>query len=364
MHLYVGWRVATLPWVARHIPRLAVALVFLVLALGYFLARTLVGFGATRAARLTEIVGSDWVGVLFLTCVALLAADLVTGFGRFLPGIAPQLRTWALAAAAALSLIAFVQAARAPLVHDYEIKLPGLPAASDGTVVVLVSDLHLGSMLDQHWLQARIAQIQALHPDVVILAGDIVEGHRESAAQFVPVLRTLSAPLGVWAVNGNHETYFREGHGEPMLEKAGIRLLQDRWAEVRPGLVLAGVDDLTSRRRRIGHYTEFIDRALAQRPPGAATIFISHTPWGAEQAAADGAGLMLSGHTHNGQIWPFNYYVRLVYPRITGRYDVNGMPLIVTRGMGTWGPRMRLWSRSEIVRITLRAVTSPVTSRQ
>ncbi len=210
-------------------------------------------------------------------------------------------------------------------------------------------------MLDEKWATARIAQIEQLRPDMIVLAGDIVEGHDEPSQQWVPVLRQLSAPLGVWAVNGNHEGYGRDGSGGDLLAHSGIHVLRDEWAEAAPGLIVAGVDDLTSRQRRTGHYTEFIDEALSTRPVGATTIFISHTPWNPEKASVSGVRLMLAGHTHNGQIWPFNYVVGRIYPFIAGRYDVNGMPLIVCRGTGTWGPRMRLWQRGEIVKVTLRA---------
>jgi uncharacterized protein len=132
--------------------------------------------------------------------------------------------------------------------------------------------------------------------------------------------------------------------------------LHGRWIEVRPGLIIAGVDDLTSRRRH-GQTGNFIEQALAGRPAGVATILISHTPWDAETAAKSGVGLMLSSHTHDGQIWPFNYLVRLTHPLLAGRYELNGMPIIVCRGTGTWGPRMRLWLRGEIVRVTLRGRT-------
>jgi len=84
------------------------------------------------------------------------------------------------------------------------------------------------------------------------------------------------------------------------------------------------------------------------------TVLLSHTPWQAEKAANFGASLMLSGHTHGGQIWPFGYLVRRVYPLLGGRYEVAGMPVIVCRGTGTWGPRMRLWRPGEILRVTLR----------
>ena len=97
-----------------------------------------------------------------------------------------------------------------------------------------------------------------------------------------------------------------------------------------------------------------VERALGGRPHGA-TILLSHTPWQAEAAAKAGAGLMLAAHTHGGQIWPFNYVSATRYPLQAGWYVVDGMPVIVSRGTGTWGPRMRLWRPSEILRVTLRA---------
>ena len=96
-----------------------------------------------------------------------------------------------------------------------------------------------------------------------------------------------------------------------------------------------------------------IAQALEGRPPGA-TILLSHTPWQAERIAGAGVGLMLSGHTHGGQIWPFGYLVRSRYPLLEGRYEVDRMPVLVSRGTGTWGPRMRLWRAGEILRVTLR----------
>ena len=120
-----------------------------------------------------------------------------------------------------------------------------------------------------------------------------------------------------------------------------------------PGLVLAGVDDLSAR-RQFGGDGHPVDRTLAHRPAGT-TIFLSHSPWQVERAAEFGVDLMLSGHTHAGQIWPFTYVVRLMYPYVVGRYEVNGMTLLVSRGTGLWGPPMRLFRPGEITAITLRA---------
>jgi len=116
-------------------------------------------------------------------------------------------------------------------------------------------------------------------------------------------------------------------------------------------LVLAGVNDLTNHRRRC-HDGDPLAEALTTRPSGA-TILLSHAPWQTDAAARAGVGLMLSGHTHGGHIWPFGYLVRLAYPYIAGRYDIQGMTMIVSRGTGTWGPRMRLWHRGEIVKVVL-----------
>ncbi|MGD8882151.1 MAG: metallophosphoesterase, partial [Desulfobacterales bacterium] len=142
-----------------------------------------------------------------------------------------------------------------------------------------------------------------------------------------------------------------------LIDAAGFRLLRNRWVEVRPGFILAGVDDLTSK-YRAGQGGDFISSALADRPPGV-TVLLSHTPWQADRAADAGASLMLSGHTHGGQIWPFGYLVRRVYPLLGGRYEVGGMSVIVCRGTGTWGPRMRLWRPGEILRVTLRSHRPP-----
>ena len=138
-----------------------------------------------------------------------------------------------------------------------------------------------------------------------------------------------------------------------LFQEAGFNVLRDRWAEAAPGLVIAGVDDLTAR-RQFKLDGRPVEQALTNRPAGA-VILLSHTPWAADVAAQRGAGLMLSGHTHDGQLWPFRYLVRLRYPLMGGRYEVGGMSVIVCRGTGTWGPRMRLWQPAEIVRIRLRS---------
>jgi predicted MPP superfamily phosphohydrolase len=295
-----------------------------------------------------------WLVGMFLTAVCLLAVDIATGFGFFFAKAAPKIRGLALVAGAALSLIALVQGSRAPVVDDFEIRLNGLPAALDGTVVVAMSDLHLGTLLDGEWLRARAAQVGELKPDLVVLLGDIFEGHGEPNPEWLSLLGAIPAKLGIWAVSGNHE--FHGGNGNGILaDGSGVKVLRNRWAEVAPGLVLAGVEDGNGGQNP-GEGGPSAARALAGRPAGAA-ILLNHYPTQADIAVQAGAGLMLSGHTHGGQVWPFGYLTGLRFPLLDGLYDVDGMKVLVCRGTGTWGPRMRLWKPSQILRITLRSPT-------
>ncbi len=354
LHLYVFWRAASIPLVTRHIPVWGVIVSgFLLWSL--FVAGRVFGHGRTgNAAYWLELVGMNWMAVLFLVSVCLLFADALTGFGFFMPGVAPRVRAWALSAGLVLSALAMVQGLRPPEITGLEVVLPGLPPERDGIVAIALSDLHLGSLLDETWADARVSEALTERPDLVFLLGDLFEGHGESVQGFLPALSRLGdAPLGVWVVPGNHEYFGRSPSTLTLVERAGFRLLRNQSAEALPGLVIAGVEDLTYLSRR-GQNLDPVTRALAGRPAGA-TILLSHTPWEAEKAASAGVGLMLSGHTHGGQIWPFGYLVRRAYPLFAGRYDVGGMTVVVGRGTGTWGPRMRLWKRGEILRITLRS---------
>lgn len=353
MHVYVFWRAASVPFVKERIPRKVLVGAGVLLWVVVVIARLHGRDGATAAAMTFEWIGMTWLGVLFLTFVSLLAMDLLTGFGVLLPRRAPILRGWALVAGGLLSAVAIVQGSRPPIVEEFEVRLPGLSESMDGTVLVAMSDLHLGSILDEGWLRARVTQVQGLRPDLVVLLGDIFEGHGPPQPGMFSGLGSLSAPMGVWAVPGNHESHGGGENAMLRIEEAGIRVLRNRWVEVRPGLVLAGVEDLTAG-RRAGNGDDTIARAFAGRPPGTG-ILLSHTPWQAERAAVAGAGLMLSGHTHGGQIWPFGYLTRIYYPLFDGEYDVDGMKVIVSRGTGTWGTRMRLWRPAQILRIRLRA---------
>ena len=351
MHTYVFWRACSVPFLKRHIP----AIVFIgagIVLWAVFFFGLVYGYGRTGAlAKTFEFLGMSWMAVVFIAFFLLLITDLVTGFGFFLPRLAPSLRGITLAVVGILTVIALVQGMRAPVIKNYEVHLSDLPREMEGTIIAVLSDLHLSSLLDERWLEKRIDQVQALKPDMVVLLGDIFEGRLESHRKLLPVLRRIAAPLGIYAVLGNHEFYSGTERNISLFNEAGIPVLRNSWIEVRQGFVLAGVDN-ASGFRRSNDNTDSILKATADLPPGAA-ILLSHQPVHADKVVKAGIDLMLSGHTHGGQFWPFSYFVKRMYPLFAGRYEVSGMTVIVSRGTGTWGPRMRLWHPGEIIRLTL-----------
>ncbi len=351
-HLYVFWRIGSIPFVHKHFParaRVCVGLsLWLLLASARYLGHGREGWIWTTL----ELVGMSWLGVLFLLVYCLLEVDFLTCFGLLFSRWAAILRGVALLAGIALSLAALVQGFRPPIVERYEVRIENLSDELNGLKIAAASDMHIGASLDERWLSDRVDQMLALKPDLVVLIGDIVEGHGRPFHLIQPQLERLSAPMGVFAVLGNHEFHGGENASPKLFHSAGISLLRDQWMEVRPGLVMAGVDDPRAERWIKKEYDP-LDRSLANLPAGA-VILLSHRPGDVEKAAAAGVDLMLCGHTHGGQIWPFDYLTGLFHPFLEGRYEVEDMPLIVSRGAGTWGPRMRLFERGEIVLITLR----------
>ena len=196
MHVYVFWRAASVPFIDRHLSR-KILIVTGVMAWAIFFFGRIIGHGGTGApAGVLEFLGMNWMGALFLIFTSLLFIDLATFFGILMPRISPVLRGSALLVGLLLSGFALIQGLRPPVVEIYEVSLPGLPKDMDGTVLVALSDMHLGSQLGERWLAARIAQVKAQRPDLVVLLGDIFEGHGPPEEHLIAIFKQLSPPRG------------------------------------------------------------------------------------------------------------------------------------------------------------------------
>ncbi|MCU0235607.1 MAG: metallophosphoesterase [Acidobacteria bacterium] len=347
MLAYALWRASSLPGL-RKIPRRSYLAGAIVLVLMLVVGRQLGHDGSGPWAAVMEFISMNLIGASFLIFVCLFPADLALGFGLFFPRRAAGIRSLAILAGCLLALLALFQGLRPPQVVRYEVFLPGLPPELDGTRLAAISDLHLGTLIGPGWLQARVSQVQDLKPDMILVLGDVFEGHGAAPDAFIPGLRRLSAPLGVWAVDGNHGRREWRSLAPGPVGQDIVRTLRDEMAQPAPGLFLAG-------RRYLSRHER--ERSMPEWNPGkapGAMILMAHAPTSVHSAARAGFGLMLSGHTHGGQIWPLSIATRMANPLLAGRYDIQGMTVLVSRGAGTWGPRMRLWRPGDILLVILR----------
>jgi hypothetical protein len=253
-----------------------------------------------------------------------------------------------------LVVVAWIGGYVRPRTVELEVELANLPVAADGLVVAHLTDLHLGALIGEKRLRSVIDQIDAMQPDIVVVTGDLVDGDAGRVEDMVPDLKTLTAPLGVYSILGNHEIYAGPDRCRKLMRDSGFIVLDNTAVEAVSGLWVAGVPD-SGRGPGTDGLDGALEAALAEVGEGGAIVFLQHSPGNEETTAAAGVGLMLDGHTHGGQIWPFHYMVRRAYPHIAGVRKINGMTQVVSRGAGRWGAPMRLFAPSEIYRITLRS---------
>jgi predicted MPP superfamily phosphohydrolase len=353
-HLYVGWRLWSLPVFASPKGHRLLLVGLAVLYVSYPLGRMLYHHGWPRLGTALEYGGGIWMGTLVVLLPLLGIVDLVTLFGLVLkPWIVPM-RTAAIGVGLLLAVVAWIGGYVRPRTVELEVELSNLPASADGLVVAHLSDLHLGALIGEKRLRSVIEQIDSMDPDLVVVTGDLVDGDAGTVETMVPALTTMTAPLGVYSILGNHEIYAGPERCRKLMRDSGFVVLDNVAAEVAPGLWVAGVPD-SGRGPGTDGLGGALEAAFSQVPEGAAVIYLQHAPGNEEATAGAGAGLMLNGHTHGGQIWPFHYMVLRAYPHIAGVRTIDRMTQVVSRGAGRWGAPMRLFAPSEIYRITLRS---------
>jgi len=352
-HLYVGWRMWSLPILTGPGGRRLLIICLVLGFLSYPLGRVLYGIGWHVFGRAVEYVGAAWMGTLFLMLAFLVISEILTlGGWAFRPWIGP-IRTAAVAVALVAAGAAFLGARLGPRIVRVDVPLPNLTSEADGLTIAHLSDVHLGTILGPHFLERLIQQTDDLAPDLVAITGDLVDGDAGVVEEMLPQLQTLRAPRGVFTVLGNHEYYAGRERSQKLFRDAGFVVLDNRAVEVAPGLFVVGVPDARGS-AQIGSAEADLPAAMSGVGEGSCVVLLQHAPENEQQAAAAGVHMMLNGHTHGGQIWPFNFLVRRAYPHVAGVYQVGGLTQIVSRGTGQWGPPMRLFAPAEIYLITLR----------
>ncbi|GIL33938.1 metallophosphoesterase [Phycicoccus sp. DTK01] len=240
-----------------------------------------------------------------------------------------------------------------PSATAFEVASPELPAQFDGARVALLTDLHAGAVRSAGFTRTVVDLVNAQRPDVVVIAGDLVDGTAARYRQEIAPLADLEAPLGVYVTTGNHEMYRDTANWVDEFRRLGLTVLANEHTPLeRDGasITLAGVHDYSG----TGPFTPDPDAALSGVDAAGFTLYAAHQPRQAFAVEGRGVDLQLSGHTHGGQLWPIRYLVPLQQPMVDGEATVAGTRVITSRGAGAWGPAVRVLAPPEVPIITLR----------
>jgi uncharacterized protein len=219
--------------------------------------------------------------------------------------------------------------------------------------IVSASDIHLGTIIGRSHIEDIVNKINALHPDIVLLPGDIID---EDPAPVIKqnlgaALQNIHSRFGVYAVTGNHEFIGGVEEDCAYLTAHGITMLRDRSIKIGESFFLVGREDRGI--GRIGQKRKGLHELMIGVDTQIPVILMDHQPFGLNEAAQNGIDLQLSGHTHYGQLWPLTYIVRAIYEMAWGYKRIGNTQYYISTGAGTWGPPIRIGSYSEIVQIRL-----------
>jgi predicted MPP superfamily phosphohydrolase len=305
------------------------------------LGRTVHDYWPGLVTRRIATIATTWLGICFVGLAVLVPFE-ITHLVLTLVGSSAMLTD---TAAAWVPLILVVGLSAYALFNALHARVKNVRIDTRGRVkptrLAQISDSHLGSR-EPEYFRRVIRRIKDLAPDYLLITGDLIDS--TSVVHHLDCLAQLDCPI--YYVTGNHERYAGLDPILAKLDALGVQLMRNR-THVQDDIQFIGIDDAEPHdtvRRRIANLD--VD-------PHRFSILLYHRPDGFEDAAAAGVDLMLCGHTHNGQIVPFNLLVRRMYPRIKGLYRHGDAHLHVSTGTGTWGPVMRLGSYCEITLVHL-----------
>jgi predicted MPP superfamily phosphohydrolase len=359
LHAYIGWRVLPdlpLDTALRVVGALCLLASFLLVPAG-LLAR------AVKRQPLSDRLA--WAGLLAMglfssLLVATLSRDLVLLAAVFTGFASPALTSWSALAvpsiAVLVTLIGFVNARRVAQVVQVEVPIAGLPHALQGFAIAQISDIHVGPTIKRRYVDRIVRKVNALNADMIAVTGDLVDGSVAQLAPHTAPLARLQARHGAYFVTGNHEYYSNAPAWIIEVRRLGLTVLMNEHVVLQHDgerLLLAGVTDFNAHHFDEAHRSD-PHAALAGAPGDVAVkVLLAHQPRSAPEAASAGFDLQLSGHTHGGQFFPWNFFVPLQQPYTAGLNRLRELWVYTSRGTGYWGPPKRFGAPSEITHLRL-----------
>ena len=338
--------------------------VFWILAATYVAGRTLEKIYLSHASDILVWTGSFWLAAMlyfFLTVVFLDIIRLVNHFLPFFPafisGNYEKTKLYVLSGVS-ISVIALIVLGHIntlnPRIKEISIHIPKDANGMTELNAVMMSDIHLGTLIGNGHFEKIVEKVKAINPDIIFLAGDVLDEDLEPVLRqnIGETLKRLEAPLGVYGVMGNHEYIGGAEAAYNYLTSHGLKIIRDSVVKINDSFYILGREDRDKKRfagRGRKDLKEIVKMADHEYP----LILIDHQPYYLEKAAKLGIDLQLSGHTHHGQLWPLNYVTSAIYTISYGYGKIDNMHAYVSNGVGTWGPPVRVGNRPEIVNLKI-----------
>ncbi len=337
--------------------------VFLVLASTFIAGKILEHSYTNLFSDILNVIGGFWMAFMLYGFLIWLTADILLLLQKpfhLIPATAiPKMRLWLFAGAITITLllivIGFFNAVN-PVVKRYDLTAgKSFGNGNEPMKIVAVSDIHLGSIIRRRSMKHLTEMISEEKPDLVLFLGDLIDGSIGPVLRddLLAYLKLPELPYGKYAITGNHEFMSDLKKSIPYIESKGIRVLSDEIVKLDNGLQIIGRTDRTAMQGS-GPGRASLDSLLSMTDPGSPVLLLDHQPYDLSALAGTPVDLQLSGHTHNGQMWPFTIAVNRMFELSHGYRKFGNTHVIVSSGFGIWGPRMRIGTRPEILSITLR----------
>jgi predicted MPP superfamily phosphohydrolase len=329
IHVYIWWRLA-LPLPSPYW-QIATTLV-VVLTPSFPLMRRYARRLSRESAKPWLLLGYLWFGLAAYLLLGAVLTHVAVAFGAD----ARLAAVVAIGASVIVVIAGMLQVARGALVRHVRIPIAGLPVAS--YTIAHLTDVHIGALIGHEFAEQMVRRVNALSPDLVVITGDLVDGHLAELRRPSAASPSSRAKMACWTGSTVHR------HRRIATSAAGIRVLRNEHVTL-DSVVLAGVDDSTA--------GEDVPAAVAGRDPQRPLVLLAHHPRTIARARKAGVDLQLSGHTHGGQLLPLGYLARLFDPKVSGLARFGATWLYVSQGTGFWGPPLRVGTTCEISAITL-----------
>jgi len=342
--------------------RLTYALTFFAFASIFVFAKFLEIRHSSVITDILNIIGGFWLAFMLYGFLLFLLSDIILVILKLVGSIGVEsisaYRKWSFIAVAGISFLLITAGfinALIPVVKKYDVTLNKPSGETKTLKIAAASDIHLGSIIRKRSLRKLSSTLREENPDLILLLGDIIDG------DIGPVLRgdllkyfdPPECKYGLYAIAGNHEYIGGGQRTIPYIEGKGIRVLKDEIITLPNGVQLIGRIDKDAG-RFYGKPRLPLKKLIEQTDATKPIILLDHQPFNINETVENGIDLQLSGHTHNGQIWPLSCITNMIYEVSYGYLKKENSNIIVTSGYGIWGPRVRLGSRSEVIIVNIR----------